>query len=84
MKLSFTSLPAALTALISIALVSPAAGVPVSGDIAPRAAAAGIQMWSGADFTGNFYHYTAPEIKFDTCCKYRLRGQVDMVLTRYR
>jgi len=27
----------------------------------------GIQMWSGADFTGHYVHYTAPAIAFDTC-----------------
>ena len=68
---SFLELPLALTALVSTALLGTVAGAPVdSTAIAPRAIAAGIQMWSGADFTGNFYHYSAPQIRFDTCCKH--------------
>ena len=64
-----------LTALASAALVGLAAGMPVSGELVSRTAAPGIQLWSGADFTGNFYHYTSPEIRYDTCCKCPARSR---------
>ena len=70
MQISFTKMPAVLTALVAAALVGMTTGAPVSGDVVPRTITPGIQMWSGPDFSGTFYHYTGPEIKFDTCCKH--------------
>ena len=56
--------------LIFTAIFGMVAAFPVDTEAAARrSSAAGIQMWSGRDFTGNFYHYTAPEIVFDRCCE---------------
>ena len=68
MKILLARMPAALIALASAALVGLATGMPVSGDLVPRGPVPGIQMWSGADFSGNFFHYSGPAIRFDACC----------------
>jgi hypothetical protein len=57
-----------ISILAALGAAFTASAAPV--DVDTRAAyTAGVQMWSGPDFTGNYVHYAAPQITFDTCCK---------------
>jgi len=65
--------PAIIAAVFAVVIDS-VIGVPVDAavgsGIVQRTAPPGIQMWSQAEYTGHFVHYTAPQIAYGQCGRF--------------
>ncbi len=67
--------PFALFAIAVHVMLDVATGTPLSTEagVVARGSSSppGIQMWSQPDFQGTYKHFTAPNIRFNQCCKSR-------------